>query len=130
MECQNIVYLYFSFPSRLEEGFITDSELIERQGPHKVLLVDVLTSLSGKWLLKMLRKYRENNNHLHMHWLLTLIISGNKQHHCLLTPFTHVIDIPRAIYAHMMKVYSPKYALNFVYFSNSYFLDSVISLIT
>ena len=36
---------------------------------------------------------REYNNHSRVQWLLTPTISGDKQHHWLVTPFTHVMKV-------------------------------------
>ena len=36
---------------------------------------------------------REYNNHSHVQWLLIPTISGNKQHHWLVTPYTHVMKV-------------------------------------
>ena len=42
---------------------------------------------------------REYNNYSHMQWLLTPTISGDKQHHWLVTPFTHVMKVPKLFFS-------------------------------
>ena len=36
---------------------------------------------------------KEYNNHSYVQWQLTPTISGDKQHHWLVTPFTHVMKV-------------------------------------
>ena len=69
MASQNFVclYMYYLFPAELEERFVTGLLIkTQKQGPHNVLPVDVLTLLSGNWLLQTLRKYKESIIITHM----------------------------------------------------------------